>query len=514
LLSGTESDVIYTPAGDFFGSDAFIFEVDDGHGGTDVGTVSITVTPVNDPPVAEDQSVTTSEDAPLTVTLTGSDVENDLLTFTIDTSPTDGALSGSVPNLTYIPDAGFEGTDSFLFMVDDGKGGSDLGTILITVTAINDPPLAEDQGVVLLEDTSAAITLTGSDPDGDALSFGIVTLPAQGALSGTAPVVSYTPDPDYFGADGFTFEVDDGQGGTDVGTVSITVTPVNDPPVAEDGSISTGLDTPVDILLQAGDVEGDTLSYQLVDLPTDGTLSSDDGDNQLTYTPDTGFVGTDSLTFQVTDGTATSNVSTVMVMVSASEILFADDFDRADGPVVGNGWVESELAQARVEVASQVLFFVDTSDAVNRPQVLHAFPQVTDGILWWEFDFDWQRVGSEGTYRLFMQLGDGARMSADDQDAGVGVNLIWSRLGRVHESLGYRTAVRDTGVVQIRGLTHLTVIADVDAQSYEVRVDDVTVAVAPFHNPVALDMVRFLADAVNERNFTGKSFDAVLLRRP
>ena len=105
-------------------------------------------------------------------------------------------------------------------------------------------------------------------------------------------------------------------------------------------------------------------------------------------------------------------------------------------------------------------------------------------------------------------------MSADDQNTGVGVNLIWSRLGRVHESLGYRTAVRDTGVVQIRGLTHLTVIADVDAQSYEVRVDDVTVAVAPFHNPVALDTVRFLADAVNERNFTGKSFDAVLLRRP
>ena len=117
----------------------------------------------------------------------------------------------------------------------------------------------------------------------------------------------------------------------------------------------------------------------------------------------------------------------------------------------------------------------------------------------WDFDFNWQRLGSEGTYQLLMQLGNGATMNDNDQNAGIGVNLVWRRLGSTHQLLSYRTGAGDTGIVQISGPVHLTVDADLDAQTYEVRVDDALVATGiPFHNAMLIDTVRLLTDGLNE----------------
>ena len=189
-------------------------------------TVQVTVEPavvVNNPPVANDQAVSTPEDTALLITLTGSDPDGDAITFAIVTGPANGALSGTAPNVTYTPNAGFNGSDSFTFKVNDGTVDSASAAVSITVTAVNDAPTADPQTLSTDEDTPLPIVLTGSDPDGDALTFAIATGPTDGTLSGTAPNVTYTPNGGFTGDDSFTFTVNDGTVDSAEATVSITV---------------------------------------------------------------------------------------------------------------------------------------------------------------------------------------------------------------------------------------------------------------------------------------------------
>ncbi len=142
---------------------------------------------VNNAPVANAQSVTTNEDTAKAITLTGSDTESSPLTFTVVTQPTKGALSGTAPNLTYTPELNLNGSDSFTFKVNDGTDDSATATVSITITAVNDLPVANAQSVTTNEDTAKAITLTGTDVDLDSLAFTVLTQPTKGALSGSAP---------------------------------------------------------------------------------------------------------------------------------------------------------------------------------------------------------------------------------------------------------------------------------------------------------------------------------------
>src|SRR5207248_8104652 len=150
-------------------------------------TVTMTVTPVNDAPVANAQSVTTAEDTAATITLTGSDVDGDALTYVVATQPAHGTLTGTAPNVTYTPALNYNGPDSFTFTVKDATLVSTAATVTITVTPVNDPPVANAQSVTTAEDTAAPIVLTGSDVDGDALTYAVATQPAHGPLTGTAP---------------------------------------------------------------------------------------------------------------------------------------------------------------------------------------------------------------------------------------------------------------------------------------------------------------------------------------
>ena len=102
----------------------------------------------------------------------------------------------------------------------------------ITVTAINDAPVATAQSVTTAEDTAVAIVLGGTDAEGDGLSFAVVDAPGNGVLSGTAPDLLYTPNGNFNGDDSFTFRANDGSDDSAPATVSVSVSPVNDPPVA------------------------------------------------------------------------------------------------------------------------------------------------------------------------------------------------------------------------------------------------------------------------------------------
>jgi Bacterial Ig domain len=198
-------------------------------GTTQHATASETWTPgtVNHLPVANPQSVSTPQDTAKAVTLTASDADGDALTYTVVTSPAHGSLSGTAPNLTYTPTSGYTGPDSFTFKANDGTGDSNVATVSITVTAVNRAPTANPQSVSTPQNTAKSVTLTGSDPDGNALTFAVVTNPAHGTLSGTAPNLTYTPTSGYTGPDSFTFKVNDGTVDSAAATVSITVTPVS-----------------------------------------------------------------------------------------------------------------------------------------------------------------------------------------------------------------------------------------------------------------------------------------------
>ncbi len=313
-LSGSAPNLNYSPDLHYFGPDSFTFKANDGSLDSNIATVSITVTHVNHPPVANAQTVTTTEDTPLPITLSASDVDGDPLSYSLVTPPVHGALSGSAPNLTYTPDLHYHGPDSFTFKANDGFVDSNVATVSITITHVNHPPVANAQTLTTTEDTPLVITLSASDVDGDPLSYSLVTPPAHGSLSGSAPNLNYSPDLHYFGPDSFTFKANDGTADSNVATVSITVTHVDHPPVANAQTVTTTEDTPLPITLSASDVDGDPLSYSLVTPPVHGALSG--SAPNLTYTPDLHYHGPDSFTFKANDGFVDSNVATVSITVT------------------------------------------------------------------------------------------------------------------------------------------------------------------------------------------------------
>ena len=273
----------------------------------------------NTAPVADSQTggsaVSTNEDIAVSVTLTGSDADDDSLTFSIVSGPSQGSLSGTIPNLTYTPSANYNGSDSFTFKVNDGTEDSNTATVDINIADVNDVPTVSGQAVSTNEDTGLAITLAaGSDIDGTIASYSVGTA-SNGVITGTAPNLTYTPTANFNGSDSFTFTVTDNDGGTSAAaTVSITVNDVNDDPVATAQSVSTNEDNALSITLAGTDVDGSIASYS-VGTASNGVITGTAPN--LTYTPSNNFNGSDSFTFTVTDDDgATSASATIAITVN------------------------------------------------------------------------------------------------------------------------------------------------------------------------------------------------------
>ncbi len=182
----------------------------------------------NPPPVANNQAITVNKNTQQAITLTATDPNNDPLTYTVVTQPAHGTLTGTAPNLNYNPDTDYVGADSFTFKANDGTTDSNIATVSITVQGpANDPPVANNQAITVNKNTQQAITLTATDPNNDPLTYTVVTQPAHGTLTGTAPNLNYNPDTDYVGADSFTFKANDGTTDSNTATVSMTVEDVS-----------------------------------------------------------------------------------------------------------------------------------------------------------------------------------------------------------------------------------------------------------------------------------------------
>jgi hypothetical protein len=212
-----QSIYLYVDAADMSGDSLVEAAIDD---------VLIFTNHVNQAPIADGQSLSTDEDTALDIVLTGSDPEGAPITFTVVTTPTHGSLSGVVPHLTYTPAPNYNGPDSFTFVVSDGQQNSEPAEVAIDVLPVNDAPMAYPQSITVYQDRSVPIKLTGSDVDGDPLSFQVMINPQHGTLDGTGPDVIYTPEPGYFGADNFAFITNDGELDSEPAEVGITIYPV------------------------------------------------------------------------------------------------------------------------------------------------------------------------------------------------------------------------------------------------------------------------------------------------
>lgn len=186
----------------------------------------------NNPPVANPQTVTTTHDIRVSLTLSGTDPDGDTLQYNLTSNPANGIVYGYVPNLTYIPNDGYVGDDSFTFVVFDGVEESEPATV--TIHVINNAPIATPQTVTTTMDQRVSFTLAGTDPDGDALQFNITSNPTNGILSGFIPNLTYIPNEGYTGEDSFTFVVFDGFVESEPATVTITVIPTGPVTVFED----------------------------------------------------------------------------------------------------------------------------------------------------------------------------------------------------------------------------------------------------------------------------------------
>jgi hypothetical protein len=222
-LSGTAPSLSYSPNANYSGSDSFSYKANDGVADSNTATVTITVNGINDNPEAANQDVEVNEDGTASITLTGSDGEEDTLSFTVLSQPKNGTLSGTAPTLSYSPNANYSGNDSFSYKANDGSADSNAATVTITVNGINDKPEVANQSVDVDEDGSVSITLSGSDEEGDTLSFTVLSQPKNGTLSGTAPSLSYSPNANYSGSDSFTFKANDGKADSNTATVTINV---------------------------------------------------------------------------------------------------------------------------------------------------------------------------------------------------------------------------------------------------------------------------------------------------
>ena len=328
LTLNADGAFTYTPALNFNGADQFTYKANDGQADSNVAIVNLTISPVNDAPLAANDSYTMDEDATLNVAAAGllvndTDVEGDPLSALVVTEPSSGNLTSNADGaFIYTPNANFNGTDSFTYKANDGLADSNVATVTITVNPINDAPVATNDSYIVDEDKILTVAVPGilgndSDVDSNLITAVLVDSPIHGTLAlNSDGSFAYTPAENFNGADSFTYKANDGEAESNVATVGLTITPVNDAPVAVDDTASGLQDTPVVIPVLANDtdVDGDTLSIASFIQPTHGAVA-DNGNGTLTYMPNANFTGQDSFTYAASDGVAQSNTATVSINV-------------------------------------------------------------------------------------------------------------------------------------------------------------------------------------------------------
>jgi P-type conjugative transfer protein TrbJ len=300
-LSG--SIVTYTPAAGYSGADSFTFQAIGPGGTSNPATISVTVAAPSAPTVSN-ATITTPYDTPGSVALSSTGV---VTSFTLASGPSHGAATVSGSTAIYTPDSGYVGTDSFTVYATGPGGKSNTATVAVTVAAPA-APTASNGTLSTAYKTSGSTTLSAT---GVVTSFSLVAGPSHGSVSLSGAVATYTPATGYTGADSFTFEASGPGGNSSPATISVTVG-APPAPLAANGVITTPYETPATVTLPGS---GAISSYAIVGDPTHGTVALSSA--SVTYTPASGYAGTDSFTYDVTGPGGTSAPATISVTVQA-----------------------------------------------------------------------------------------------------------------------------------------------------------------------------------------------------
>jgi VCBS repeat-containing protein len=333
---------------------------------TSIWTPGPTVTPVNDAPVAVDDSYITNEETTFTVAAAGvlandSDMDS---AVSLVSGPAHGTVTLNADGaFSYTPAANYNGADSFTYKANDGQADSNVATVSLTVTPVNDAPVAVDDSYITNEDTTftvaaASVLANDSDVDSAALTVSLVSGPAHGTVTLNADgAFSYTPAANYNGADSFTYKANDGQADSNVATVSLTVTPVNDAPVANDdlagGAKGRAIkaDAQHGVLVNDGDLDGDGLSVSAVNgaganvgqtvVGTYGSLTINI-DGSYSYVANKGhlppqIVAQDSFTYTASDGHGGTSTATLTVTITKPNAVYLPGTHGNDMLTAGNG---------------------------------------------------------------------------------------------------------------------------------------------------------------------------------
>jgi VCBS repeat-containing protein len=321
-------------------TDSFIYTISYGNGGTDTATMSITINGVNDPPVAVSDTAITNEDTPVTVAAPGvlnNDSDPDIGDTLTVTAVYKGGTISSVTmwgngGFKYDPNGQFEylqagssTTDRFIYTVSDGNGGTDTAVVKITINGVNDAPTDINLDNISVAEKQPPGTAVGSfsttDPDtGDTFAYSLVSGEgdddnASFTINGSQLQTVASFDHETQNSCSIRVRTTDSSGLYYEETFIITVTNVNDPPVAVDDTATTAENTPVtiDVLNNDVDSDGDMLTVNSVTQGAHGSVNYNAAN--VTYTPSANFTGTDSFTYTISDGNGGTDTATVTVTV-------------------------------------------------------------------------------------------------------------------------------------------------------------------------------------------------------
>ncbi len=345
----------YTPNANFNGADTFYYKLCDVDSDCDTAMVVVTVNPVNDLPVASDDTYSVDEDGQLTENVSTNDTNSGDggNTWSVVTNPTNGTLNINADGtFTYTPNANFNGADTFYYKLCDVDSDCDTAMVVITVNSVNDLPVANDDTYSVDEDGQLTENVSTNDTNsGDGgNTWSVVTNPTNGTLNINADgTFTYTPNANFNGADTFYYKLCDVDIDCDTAMVVITINPVNDIPVANDDTYSVNEDTILTDSVSTNDVISPDAPnvYSLVSIPNHGIISFT-STGTFTYTPDTNFNGLDTFYYKLCD--VDSDCDTAMVVITVNPVndlpVANDDYYSNGINVTINGYVSTNDQQS------------------------------------------------------------------------------------------------------------------------------------------------------------------------
>ena len=398
LALGDDGVFRYTPNKGFFGFDYFTYTVRDPAGLASNATVYIMVKRVNRPPTILDQEFVLNKNASQMISFPLADADGDTLSFAVVQGPEHGVLWLYPTAAVYYPRKGFVGEDHFVYLARDHSHESEPATVSLAMIDQNNPPSAEGLAVRVHPGKRAVLPLRASDADDDPLAYSIVSPPLHGTLEAHGTNYTYQSEPDFLGGDQFTFRVQDPFGAAAEGLVTITVTDINTPPLAEDSTVATIMNVSTLFGLAVTDGELDQLDFEIITPPGHGGLITSGPD--ALYFPETDFVGTDRFTFKANDGQADSAVASVTIFVNfpnhapaaQNQNLFARKNQSAKGSLAVTDADGNELKSALLKGPQHGILALQGTNLIYQPRLDFVGTDVFTYKVW-----DGYTYGNQGT---------------------------------------------------------------------------------------------------------------------